>query len=92
MNSDPFELQATIKKMERGRNARLLVLLVVIAVYAALYGDQLDPPLLLLLLIATAGLVTAMLDIRNARIDTLRANLRVVLIARSPSISHDLDY
>lgn len=92
MNRDPFELQATIKKMERGRDGRLIVSLLAIAIYSGLYGDQLEPYIRVLLLFLASGAVAIMLDIRNARIDTLRASLRVVLIARNPRILDDPDY
>jgi hypothetical protein len=82
MNSDPFELHAAIKRLERGRDAGLIAALVAIATYSALYGDQFEPHLGLLFWGIAAGAVLLLVEVRNARLDTLRASLRVVLIAQ----------
>jgi hypothetical protein len=83
MNSDHFELHAAIKRLERGRDAGLIAALVAIATYSALYGDQFEPHLRLLFWGIAAGAVLLLVEVRNARLDTLRASLRVVLIAQN---------
>lgn len=87
--NDKFEIQRTIRRMERENNFGFWVYGGCLAVGTWLsWSDFSTAELTIFLLIAYLG-GFILQEVRQVRLDVLRASLRQVLIAKDPSILTD---
>ena len=89
---DTFQLQATIKKLERERDLLVLALLGIGFVIGYFFKEDFSRGEYLIAWLVYMAWLVVFLELRNTRIDVFRASLRDILTKRDPSILADPDW